>query len=93
MTQAVGGAVPGWRTADSTTARRTSGTRPPASFSRREPERIAPAALARYLDVQEEPGFRPELVDQARAHISRGTYDTSDRLDGAMQALLRDLYA
>ena len=93
MTQAVGGAVPGWRTADSATTTRRASARPPASFSRREPDRIEASALARYLDVQDDSGVRPELVDQARAHISRGTYETTDRLDGAVQALLRDLYA
>lgn len=50
------------------------------------------ADAARYLErLRQVPPIREELVDEVRAEIKAGAYDTPERFDAALDALLRDL--
>jgi hypothetical protein len=67
------------------------GGRLDALFSRRETPRLEVKVLARYLSEDAEPGYRPELVAQAKARIAQGGYDTNDRIEAALERMMRDL--
>jgi negative regulator of flagellin synthesis FlgM len=50
------------------------------------------STTARLLSkIAELPEIRQELVDQVRAEIAAGTYETEDKVDAALQSLLSDL--
>lgn len=60
-------------------------------FSRRESPQLDVKVLARFLTDDAEPGYRPELVAQAKARIARGDYDSNDRIEAALDRMMRDL--
>lgn len=75
----------------------SSQTRPgrpqPASTSpARADDQVEFSTTARLLSkIAELPEIRQELVDQVRAEIAAGTYETEDKVDAALQSLLSDL--
>lgn len=60
----------------------------------RSADRVEISQLARELAQQEaknEAPIRQDLVDRVRAEIAAGTYDTPERLNGAIDGLVDDL--
>jgi negative regulator of flagellin synthesis FlgM len=41
--------------------------------------------------LRETPSVRQDVVDRVRGPIARGTYETNDRIEGAIDKLLEDL--
>lgn len=59
---------------------------------RRAPDTVDLSEQARYLDaLRTGADVRTNLVQRVRAAIEAGTYDTSDKLDAAVENLLDDL--
>ncbi len=59
---------------------------------RRAPDTVDLSEQARYLDaLRTGADVRTDLVQRVRAEIEAGTYDTSDKLDAAVENLLDDL--
>lgn len=58
----------------------------------RPSDRVELSDRARYLDkLSRMPAVRSDLVDSVRAQIAAGTYQTMDRLEGAIQSLADEL--
>lgn len=59
----------------------------------RSADRVEISQLARELAEQDrgEAPIRQDLVDRVRAEIAAGTYDTPERLNGAIDGLVDDL--
>lgn len=73
-----------------------AGARPgsPSPSPVREDDRVELSEMALYLSkLRELPPERTELIDRVRAEIEAGTYDTPERVDGALDELLDDLRA
>lgn len=66
------------------------GQRAEARPPRRGPDRVEVSSLARELAAQQDP-VRQDLIDRVRAEIEAGTYETAERLDGAVDRLLSEL--
>jgi len=59
---------------------------------RRGDDRVEVSDVARYLSkLKEVPAVRTELVQEVRAQIEAGTFETPERLEGAAEQLLEDL--
>lgn len=58
--------------------------------ARRGADRVEVSSLAKELSLKQDP-FRQDLVDRIRAEIEAGTYETEERVDGAIDGLLNDL--
>ncbi len=55
-------------------------------------DRIELSANADWLDrIHQMPDVRAELVEQVRAQIAAGTYDTTDKVDAILDDLLNDI--
>ncbi|MCC6659779.1 MAG: flagellar biosynthesis anti-sigma factor FlgM [Phycisphaerales bacterium] len=58
----------------------------------RPSDRVELSDRARFLSRLAEPlPIRQDLVDRARAQIDAGTYETDERISGALDALREDL--
>ena len=88
--------VNGVNAARSTTpigGRQTVTDRPPATSDYQTPQdqvEISEAG-AMMAKLRELPDIRVELITRIRAEIRAGTYETPERLQGAIQRLLEDL--
>lgn len=59
--------------------------------SDRPSDRVELSDRARYLaQLQQVPPVRQSLIDEVRAQIEAGTYDTPERLDAALDGLIED---
>jgi anti-sigma28 factor (negative regulator of flagellin synthesis) len=58
---------------------------------RRGNDEVEVSAVATYLSKLRQLPIRQDLVDRVREEIAQGTYDTSDRLDAALDELIQDL--
>jgi len=59
--------------------------------SDRPSDRVELSDRARYLaKLQQVPPVRQSLIDQVRAQIEAGTYDSPERLDAALDGLIED---
>ncbi|MCC6950269.1 MAG: flagellar biosynthesis anti-sigma factor FlgM [Phycisphaerales bacterium] len=58
---------------------------------RRGTDHVEVSELATYLAKIRQLPIRQELVDRVRDEISRGEYDTPDRVEAAVEELLKDL--
>jgi anti-sigma28 factor (negative regulator of flagellin synthesis) len=55
---------------------------------------VSALALAQSLSrLNQEPPVRQELIDRVRAEIETGNYETPERIDGAIDNILRELSA
>lgn len=60
--------------------------------ARRGPDRVEVSAVATYLSKSRlSPPIRQDLVDTVRRQIAAGTYDTADKLDAAIDEMLKDI--
>ena len=60
--------------------------------ARRGDDRVEVSDHARYLSkVKELPSVRTELVNRVRGEIAEGKYDTPEKLDLAIDALIEDI--
>jgi len=66
-------------------AQEASGAAPPADSVELSQTAQLLAKLAELPDV------RQDLIDRIRAEIAAGTYETSEKLDAALEALIEDL--
>lgn len=67
---------------------------PASASSETKADTVDLSDRARFLDaLRSNTVVRTELVDRVRAEIAAGTYDTPERLDQAINALLEDLSA
>jgi len=58
----------------------------------RQGDTVELSATAQYLSqLKDLPDVREELVARVRAELDAGTYETSDRIDAAVDALADDL--
>jgi hypothetical protein len=65
--------------------------RPGDRISDRPSDRVELSDRARYLaKLQQVPAVRQGLIDQVRARIEAGTYDTPERFDAALTGLIED---
>lgn len=61
---------------------------------RRGEDRVEVSALAQHLArLNQDPPVRQDLIDRVRAEIEAGLYDTPERLEGALDNIVRDLSA
>lgn len=59
--------------------------------ARRGEDRVEVSALAQSLArLKQEPPVRQDLIDRVRAEIEAGAYDTPERLDVAVDRILRE---
>ena len=64
----------------------------PAPAQSRQNDRVELSNQARLLSkIKELPDIREGLVNDVRAEIAAGTYETPERLDAAIDALVDDL--
>lgn len=55
-------------------------------------DRVEVSAMALYVSkMQQLPAIREDLVARVRAQISAGTYDTDERLNAAMDQMIKEL--
>ena len=74
------------------TAARTSNE--DTASSTRTSDRVELSDRARYLSkLKELPEVREDLVNSVKAQIEAGNYDTAERFDTAVNALIEDLEA
>ncbi len=58
---------------------------------RRGTDRVEVSAVAMFMSkLRQLPPVRQDLVDQMREQIASGTYDTPEKLDAAIDEMLRD---
>lgn len=58
---------------------------------RRGEDQVEVSAMATYLNkLKGLPALRQELVDRIRGEIARGAYDTPEKLDAALDDMIRD---
>jgi hypothetical protein len=57
----------------------------------RPSDRVEVSERARYLGKLASLPVRQDLIDQARREIAAGTYDSLERLEGALESLGEDL--
>ena len=62
----------------------------PTDPVRRGDDRVEVSDVARLLNRLTSDDVRTELVDRVRAEIQRGDYETPDKLDAAIDAVLDD---
>jgi anti-sigma28 factor (negative regulator of flagellin synthesis) len=64
----------------------------PEQRALRPSDRVELSDRARYLDqLSRVPAVRTELIESVRGQIAAGTYQTMDRLEGAIQSLAEEL--
>lgn len=69
-------------------------TRPASGRAVRAPDQVEVSEVAKYLNkLRALPAVREDLVSSVREEIARGTYDTPERLDLALDGLIDDLFA
>lgn len=69
-----------------------AGSRPPPEQTLRPSDRVELSDRARYLDkLSRVPEVRSDLIESVRGQIAAGTYQTMDRLEGAIQSLAEEL--
>ena len=69
------------------------GTATPPSTTRGS-DRVEVSQLAMYLSkLRALPDVRQDLIDEVRAQIAKGAYDTPEKLEAALGALLDELEA
>ncbi len=57
-------------------------------------DRVEVSQLAMYLSkLRAMPDVRQDLIDEVRAQIAKGAYDTPEKLEAALDALLDELEA
>lgn len=63
-----------------------------AGPSRRPSDRVELSQSAQLLSkLNELPDVRQDLIDRVRGEIQAGTYETPDKIDGAIDGLIEDL--
>ncbi len=85
-------------------SRSASAYRPDATGARRSENAVVQPAASRGGDevelssrarllskLKDLPDVRQDLVDQVRSEIEAGTYETPEKVDAAVEALLQDL--
>jgi anti-sigma28 factor (negative regulator of flagellin synthesis) len=74
------------------TAAKEDGRVGAAGVGMRAADELEVSELATYLSkLSAMPPVRTELVETVRRQIAAGTYDTPEKMDAAMEELLRDL--
>ena len=64
---------------------------PPPAIASRGADELQISNLARLMNrLREMPDIRQQRVQRLRAEIASGTYETEDKLDAALEALLAD---
>lgn len=59
---------------------------------RRQSDQVEVSAVASYMSkLRQLPPVRQDLVESTRAEIAKGTYDTPEKFDAAMNELLNDI--
>lgn len=76
--------------ADARAAETRPGDRAQTRSARRGADRVEVSSLAKELARLQDP-VRQDLIDRVRAEIESGTYETEEKLDGAVSGLLSDL--
>jgi len=73
---------------------KTANTMDSRTSDRREPEDIVEISRVAQLasKVFELPEIRTELVEEVKAEIEAGTYETPERIEAAVEKLMADLY-
>lgn len=75
-----------------TPAGRAASSSAPAPSSTRGDDRVELSSAAQMLaKLRETPGIREDVVDRVRNEIAAGTYETDDKIDASVDALLKDL--
>lgn len=70
---------------------RRAATEAGAESPRRAGDRVEVSPMARYLaKLNDIPSVREDLVARVRAEIESGTYDTPEKLEAAIDALVRE---
>lgn len=65
---------------------------PAAEVNSRGQDRVELSSRAQLLaQLREVPDVRQDLVDEVRAEIAAGTYETDEKLDAAIESLFDDL--
>ena len=65
---------------------------PPSRSSIRGNDRVELSPAARMLNkLREAPGIRTQLVEDVRAQIANGTYETPDKIKASLDNLIQDL--
>ncbi len=73
-------------------ARRAAQTPAPAPEAHRGGDRVELSTTARLLgQLKSVPDVRQGLIDRVRSQIDAGTYETEDKLDAAIDAILDEL--
>lgn len=63
-----------------------------AASGSRGADRVEVSAMALYVSkMQQLPAIRADLVARVRAEINAGGYDTDDRLNAAMDEMMKDM--
>ncbi|MEZ6242581.1 MAG: flagellar biosynthesis anti-sigma factor FlgM [Phycisphaerales bacterium] len=63
-----------------------------AESSRRAGDRVEVSDLARYLaKLRQVPSVRQEMVDQVRQQIESGVYESPEKIEAAIDAMVREL--
>lgn len=72
----------------------TESSRPEAAL-RRAPDRVELSTTAKtYLEkLKAMPEVRQDLIDSTRSQIAANAYESDEKLDGAIDELLKDLFA
>lgn len=65
-------------------------TRQPEDSIRRGDDRVEISSVATYLSKLREMPLRQALIERVREEIARGTYDTPEKLDAALDAMMGD---
>lgn len=70
---------------------RTAESAAPASTPRRGTDQVEVSSVASYLSQLRNLSVRQDLVDRVRAEIASGTYETPEKIEGAITEIGRDL--
>lgn len=63
-----------------------------AESSRRAGDRVEVSDIARYLaKLRQVPSVRQELVDRVRAQIESGVYESPEKIEAAIDAMVKEL--
>ena len=63
----------------------------PAAAAHRGPDRVELSSVAQQASRAETSGVRQDVVDRVRGEIAAGNYETPERLDTALDKLMKDL--
>ncbi|MFA6046706.1 MAG: flagellar biosynthesis anti-sigma factor FlgM [Phycisphaerales bacterium] len=70
---------------------RTAESAAPTDTPRRGTDQVEVSSVASYLSQLRDLPVRQDLVDRVRAEIASGTYETPEKVDGAITEIGRDL--